>query len=116
MPKRKYNFTSINIPPYLVKDIDSYINSDSNLRGLTTRAGFIGRLADEFLDKKAAEKEKDIPKDKKSARAKRHELVEWFDNLKIKDVNENQELKIQFQTEYEKLTEQIEKKEKKIKK
>ena len=79
MPKKKYNFTSVNIPAYLVNDIDGYINSDPNLRGSSTRASFIVKVINEFLDRKASEKEKNVPEFHKSARAQRHLLTEQYD-------------------------------------
>ncbi len=107
MPKKKYNFTSINIPAYLVRDIDEFISSDPNLRGLTTRAGLVSMVLNEFLDKKATEREKDLTNDKKSDRTKRNELVEWFDNLTMKEARDNPNAEM-FNEDYAELTDKIE--------
>ncbi len=112
MPSKESNFVGINLPRYLVEDIDRFIKTHEKYR-FTTRAGFIVHLINDFLNEEALKEERDLPDNKKSARAKLKKLIEWYDNLTVKEVRDDPGLEFQFDAEYDKLEKEIRKESKK---
>ena len=108
MPKKESNFVSMNLPKYLINDVEQLITSDRNLRMRTSRAGVVCSAVDDYLDRKSFEREKNFPKDKKSARTRRYELVQWFDNLTMKEIKEDDMAEESFGIEYQELSREIE--------